>query len=257
MEHLTYFHFWKHWIKPVAWPKKALDLPKIQAHRGFYKGLFKENSLESFRAAKDNGYLISELDLRLTRDSVIVVYHDHTLTRLDHRPEEIALCTAKELNKIAQIPTLEDVLSDSQMTPFFNLELKTKNLNDPLSEKLSKIILNRNLQDKVILSSFNPFSLFKLSYLLPDVPRALLITEVAGPLNYWWIKKMTLAPFLKLHMLNLHEDIVTLSSMKHWNNQKMPISVWTVKNKARYKHFMDLGVKSAIVDVTNRFEEYE
>ena len=59
-----------------------LSGPKYYAHRGLYSDDQKvpENSLEAFSAAADKGYGI-ELDVQLTRDGKIVVFHDDDLSR--------------------------------------------------------------------------------------------------------------------------------------------------------------------------------
>lgn len=53
------------------------------AHRGYYnnkKGI-PENSVLVFKKAIDNNYLI-ELDVRLTKDQKLVVFHDDNLKRV-------------------------------------------------------------------------------------------------------------------------------------------------------------------------------
>ena len=54
---------------------------KVFAHRGIFGGDVRENSLEAFEAAIENGYGI-ELDVRLSADGQAMVYHDPSLTRL-------------------------------------------------------------------------------------------------------------------------------------------------------------------------------
>ncbi len=50
----------------------------IQGHRGA-RGLFTENTVESFRAAAKLGVTAFELDVGLTADGVVVVSHDPAL----------------------------------------------------------------------------------------------------------------------------------------------------------------------------------
>ena len=63
------------------------------AHRGCHsseRGI-PENSIPAFRAAVEKNYGI-ELDIHITKDNQLVVFHDDTLTRmchLDKTPEEI------------------------------------------------------------------------------------------------------------------------------------------------------------------------
>ena len=87
------------------------------AHRGLHDDRLPENSLAAFEAACRAGYGI-ELDVRLSRDGVAMVFHDDTLTRMcgiDRRVDEF---TAAELTRIPlagnpahTIPTFRDVLA--------------------------------------------------------------------------------------------------------------------------------------------------
>lgn len=86
------------------------------AHRGLHDATLPENSTGAFEAACRAGYGI-ELDVRLSKDGVAMVFHDDTLTRMcgiDRRVDEF---TAEELTKISlagsryTIPTFAEVLS--------------------------------------------------------------------------------------------------------------------------------------------------
>jgi glycerophosphoryl diester phosphodiesterase len=59
----------------AAGPALALDL---QGHRGA-RGLLPENTLASFQRALELGVTTLELDIAITSDGVLVVYHDRTL----------------------------------------------------------------------------------------------------------------------------------------------------------------------------------
>ena len=86
------------------------------AHRGLHDARLPENSIGAFEAACRAGYGI-ELDVRLSKDGVAMVFHDDTLKRMcgiDRRVDEF---TAEELSRIPlagssyTIPTFADVLA--------------------------------------------------------------------------------------------------------------------------------------------------
>lgn len=87
------------------------------AHRGLHdlKENTPENSLAAFRAAIEHGFAI-EIDIHLTADGEVVVFHDDTLQRMcgvDGRPEEKTLAELKQLRLQGtdeQIPTLQECL---------------------------------------------------------------------------------------------------------------------------------------------------
>ena len=62
------------------------------AHRGLHNSERAENSMSAFLAAADAGYGI-ELDVRLSSDGKLVVFHDDTLLRvcgIDRRVDEFS-----------------------------------------------------------------------------------------------------------------------------------------------------------------------
>ena len=88
------------------------------AHRGYHcieKGI-PENSMAAFRAALKNGYGI-EIDLHLTRDGQLVVFHDDTLERICGLSDTVENLTYEELKSCRlcgtteTIPAFDEVLS--------------------------------------------------------------------------------------------------------------------------------------------------
>ena len=93
---------------------RALSLPRLFAHRGLHGAGVSENSLEAFARACAAGVGI-ELDVRLSADGSVVVFHDDTLARLCGRPERIDALTLAQLRAFSLpdgsgIPTLQEVL---------------------------------------------------------------------------------------------------------------------------------------------------
>lgn len=71
----------------------------IIAHRGIHNNKdIPENSLLAFKTAVENNYAI-ELDVQLTKDNVLVVFHDYDLKRMTNKNGLIQDLTYKELQK--------------------------------------------------------------------------------------------------------------------------------------------------------------
>ena len=85
------------------------------AHRGLHDATRAENSLSAFAAAADAGFAI-ELDVRLSSDGVLMVFHDDTLERMTGVGGRVDSKTAEELHSIRlgntedTIPTFDEVL---------------------------------------------------------------------------------------------------------------------------------------------------
>jgi glycerophosphoryl diester phosphodiesterase len=75
--------------------------PLAFAHRG--ADTARENTLAAFRAAVDRGYGYLELDVRTTRDGVLMVFHDEVLDRVTTGTGRISDHTWEELTRIRVI----------------------------------------------------------------------------------------------------------------------------------------------------------
>ncbi len=88
------------------------------AHRGLFTNgsSAPENSLPAFTKAVQAGYGI-ELDVQLTKDEVMVVFHDFTLKRMCGVDKKVEELTFQELKKLTlldsgeHIPTFQEVLA--------------------------------------------------------------------------------------------------------------------------------------------------
>jgi len=240
----------ENFISVERWPSQALVLPRIQAHRGYCLEGAQENTLEAFRAAKARGALMIECDVQLSKDQIPVVFHDEDLRRLANRSELVSELKAQELKKWAQAPTLEEVLKDLQSPRFVNIELKSKKiLDDPLERKVAEVVKKMKAQSRVLFSSFNPMSLYRISLHLPHVPRALLVTQADDAANSKLLKRMWLAPLLKFHCLHLDQNMVTEETMAFWKKKKIPVAVWTANTKEEVQRYLQMGAVSVITDV--------
>lgn len=241
------------WLMQVErWPRGALSIPRIQSHRGYCKGGEIENTLPAFRQSRQHGALMVETDVRLTKDQVPVLFHDENLQRLAGVLDPLELLTLSELRQKFKVTTLQELLIDTQSPRLVNIELKTKSvIEDPLERKVAEVVKHARAESRVLFSSFNPFSLYRIGLHLPDVPRAMLISPEDEPDNSILLRKMLLAPFFSFHLLHLDQQMVNEVSMKIWRRKKIPVSVWTVNGKENVSHFLQLGALSVISDDWN------
>ncbi len=135
----------------------------LYAHRGFHdnKGDAPENSMLSFAKAVENGYGM-ELDIQLTKDNKVVVFHDFTLDRvckvkgkvIDFTYDEIK--NYKLLDSQETIPLLEDVLNEVDGKTPLIVEFKVQDSNKVpvLCKEASNILEKYN--GLYCIESFNP-----------------------------------------------------------------------------------------------------
>lgn len=157
---------------------------KIWAHRGCsYE--YPENTLPAFKAACElPGITGIELDIQLTRDGQIVVFHDEMVDRVTNESGNVKDFTLEELKKLrfwnsgrkeyaqdVSIPTMEEVLQ--LVKPFsekngikINIELKNSKVSyENMEEKILKLVNEYGMKDFIIYSSFNENSLKLLKQL--------------------------------------------------------------------------------------------
>ena len=150
---------------------------KMYAHRGLHNGERAENSMSAFKAAVDNGYGI-ELDIRLSGDGKLVVFHDDTLDRVCGREGKVIDFTAEELatfnlNGTSDgIPLFSDVLNLIDGKIPLLVEIKEDAGNSAVSKAACEMLANYN--GPFIVESFNPLSIKTIKERKPEFVRGIL-----------------------------------------------------------------------------------
>lgn len=244
-----FFRFCHNW-RPDTWPAGHFKLPQWQAHRGYWVEGQQENTLGAFRAAARRGLKMVELDVQLSRDGIPVVFHDDDLKRLAGRDGKVIDFDAADLKALANVPTLEEVLTDQDSVPFFNVEIKCRTRGDQAEARaVSEVIRKLGAQGKIIFSSFNPLTLRELWKQLPEVPRALLATDDASdPDSAIYLRKMWLGGYARANMLNLDKKMVTPGLLKRLQERNIPVAAWTVNDVDAGSILLNKGVISIISD---------
>ena len=151
------------------------------AHRGLHSPgkEIPENSLAAFRLAARNGYGI-ELDVQLSRDGKVVVFHDDTLDRVCGVHARVDDLTWDELRALRlcgteeRIPLFSDVLSSIEGCEALIVELKNGPRNRELCRKTLKLI--SGYRGNVCVESFNPMIVAWFRLHAPDLVRGQLAT---------------------------------------------------------------------------------
>lgn len=141
--------------------KKAPFVGRYFAHRGLYQEdqSIPENSLPAFSLAADAGYGI-ELDVQLSRDGRVVVFHDDTLNRVcgvDARVDALDWEDLRDLPLYGteeRIPLFEDVLKVIGGRVPVIVELKNGPRNPELCQKTLDLL--RAYRGVYCIESFNP-----------------------------------------------------------------------------------------------------
>ena len=169
--------------------RKSPFMGRNFAHRGLHTEDMSvpENSLEAFRQARDAGYGV-ELDLQISKDGEVVVFHDDTLERLcgvegrvDEKDyselRELSLCGTQE-----RMPLLGEVLELVDGSVPMVIEIKNGRRNKELCEKTRDLL--SGYKGDFFIESFNPLVLGWFRRNAKDMLRGQLATGCADYKNF-------------------------------------------------------------------------
>ena len=227
---------------------------QIWAHRGasFYAP---ENTLEAFDIAvkqKSDGI---ELDVQLSKDGELVVIHDETIDRVSDGTGYVKDYNLNELKKFnvsnlfphfgySAIPTLEEVYRLLKQTDIkINVELKTGIIfYEGIEKKLINLAKKMNMEDRIIYSSFNHYSLLNLRKLKKDAKIGLLVSDLYVDVLDYAVKLGADALHPIGYMLRL-PGFIEESKAKN-----MKLHVWTVDDEEEIRLLNEQGVDAIITN---------
>lgn len=221
--------------------------PHMFAHRGYHniERQIPENSMSAFRAAIQKGYGI-ELDLHLSRDGQLIVFHDYTLKRLCGHNGIVENMTYDELKQHRllgtdeKIPLFKDVLSvvNGQVPLLIELKIPTSSLE--ICEKTYTLL--KDYSGSYMIQSFNTMGLRWFRQHAPSILRGQLSSHLTAEQTHEsWILKFIVQnllcnfigrpDFISYKLSDLpHLSVLLLNYLFH-----TPIAVWTLKTREELK----------------------
>lgn len=154
-------------------------LRRCFAHRGLFKQdqTIPENSMPAFKRAVDAGYGI-ELDVALTKDDVVVVFHDDNLKRMTGMDRGIGHIAFEELRSLKLAgteyitPTFQEVLELVDGRVPLIVEIKNGKKNELLCRKVLAML--ECYKGEYCIESFNPFIVRWFKRNAPEIIRGQL-----------------------------------------------------------------------------------
>lgn len=168
------------------------------AHRGLHdveNGL-PENSLAAFKAARDAGYG-AELDVQLSKDGQVMVFHDDTLKRVCNEDGAVHDYTKDELQKFSlsglphTIPLFTEVLDEfGKGSGPLIVEIKTCKNFPELCQKTYDIL--KKYSGIYCVESFNPLIVKWFKDHAPEIFRGQLVCQESGydVINVKFVRKL-------------------------------------------------------------------
>ena len=234
------------------------------AHRGGayhpeIEGL--ENTLAAFRHAAALGYDYLETDVHLTKDGVLLAFHDDVLDRVTDRVGAVRNLTLEDIRRARigereEVPTLVELL-DSFPQARFNIDIKSAAAVEPLA----LLVRERDLWDRVLVGSFSPRRIRRFRKLTEGrVPTA------ADPLETIAFR---LAPTAGIATLLVGRSfaafqvphrrgpivVVTPGFVRRAHAAGHQVHVWTVDDPAEMAELLDRGVDGLFTDRTDLLKD--
>ncbi|MDP4089472.1 MAG: glycerophosphodiester phosphodiesterase [Bacillota bacterium] len=228
------------------------------AHRGA-SGYFPENTLIAFEKAIEMGCDAIETDVQMTRDGELVLIHDELVDRTTDGVglvKNFSLKGLRELDagtwhgsspSLQHIPTAEEliILAKSQSINI-NFELKTGIVIYPeIERKIIELIYKYNMQENVLLSSFNHYSMVECKSIDKSVKAGLLYEAgLYKPSQYC---KLAGCDAIHPNFYSVNEDIIHEAKKDGiWVNS------YTVNNEEKMKQLLDYGIDGIITNYPDR-----
>lgn len=197
------------------------------AHRGIFDNkLVIENTIPAFQNALLHNLNI-ELDVKITKDNQLVVFHDDNLLRMANENILIEDLTLEELQSykllnIGTIPTLKEVLNLVNNKVLLDIEIKNTNKIDEITSILKNELKSYH---NFTIKSFNPRIIKIIKKECPFWIYGLIIS--AKNKNLY---NKILINIYKPDFISVDKKIVNKKYLKKYSLNHN-ISVWTIKNK--------------------------
>jgi glycerophosphoryl diester phosphodiesterase len=230
------------------------------AHRGGayhpeIEGL--ENTLAAFRHAAALGYRYLETDVHVTKDGVLLAFHDDVLDRVTDKMGAIRELTLDEIREARiggreQIPTFAELL-DAFPDARFNIDIKS----DGAAAALAGVVQERDLWDRVLVGSFSRARIREFRRLTSGrVPTAAHPAEIVA---FRLLPSARLAHRLAGRDLAAFQvphkrgrlRVVTPGLVRRAHAAGKQVHVWTIDDRDEMELLLDVGVDGLFTDRTD------
>lgn len=240
----------------------------IIAHRGF-SGRYPENTLLAIKKAVELGVDWVEIDVWLSLDHRVFVFHNARLDRKTNCSGRIMWKTYKDIRKCRikktnqKIPVLEEVFPLIKKKTKLNIEIKSVWAAKPVAELIKK----HKMRGRVVISSNDVKALRIIKSELPSVKTALLFVNYPHirwdafvlPLSKLLFRLVQsvvlfLAESAKADKVNISYLFATKQFIKRLHKKGYRVNVWTVNTRALMKKLINRGVDGLITNYPDKLK---
>ena len=220
----------------------------VIAHRGF-SGEYLQNSKKALQEAIKLKVDMIEIDVRKTKDSNFIVFHDAHLQRLTYSRgyvnnktlEDIKKILLKEDSKILELKEALQILKKSKI----NIHLKDYFCKEDFIKLLKEI---KSYEKNIIISSFNFDDLHELRKLNKKIKIGLLCVL---PFK----KNIKKSLQLKAYSIHPNYSFLTYGFVKLAQKNNLKVFPFTINNPNSMKHLIHFGVDGIITNYPDKLQD--
>ena len=224
---------------------------QIVAHRGLWKDTDAiENTIESLVNAENSSCHAVEFDVRLTKDNVIVLFHDNKVQGITSSESTIDEVKSIVLENGKTIPTLDEFL-DAAKTMSIDLILELKGAPTPEKELQAVKLIKKSVSERNLLerTSFISFSLSACKS---------FIEHIDGSKVYYLCSSSTPEKILtpqqakEIGLAGIDYSGKVMREHNEWIQEchelGLKVNVWTINKEEDMLHFIENGVDYITTD---------
>ncbi len=216
-----------------------------------------ENSLRAFEHAVALGYRYLETDVHLSRDGVLVAFHDLVLDRVTDARGLVGRLSHAEIGAARiggsePVPTLADLVDAVPADTCFNIDIKAVGA----ARALADFIATRRLQDRVLVGCFSAQRMRDFR----QITRGSVATSATPPEVAAFLTAPTQAlarragrafDALQVPYRRHGLPVTTKRLVRRAHAADKHVHVWTIDQPAQMRALLDLGVDGLMTDRTD------
>ena len=222
---------------------------KFYAHRGASAD-FPEHTMAAYRGAIEQGALGFECDIRVTKDEVLILWHDANMKKEAKSAAIIANRTYAEIKQIyPAVMTLNELL-DLAIENKKSLTLETKH-PVPTGNRVEELVVAELHKRKdaikksgidVAIMSFSWFAIEKIKKMDPTIKTVMLLGDITNKITRRFTSAQVIGPSVEM----IRKSPELISEIK---NSGKELYVWTVDSTEDLQYCASVGVD---IVMTNR-----
>lgn len=223
------------------------------AHRGASQ-YAPENTFLAFYTGMYMGANGIETDIQMTKDGVLVLFHDDTMERLTGKQGSISDYTLKELQELTlekngltdKIPVFEEFLKQFGWRDItFAIEIKQKGIESQIADMLRRY----NMTEKSVVTSFMIDCIQRIKEYAPELRIGLLKMDITD-------EDTDVLRTMGADQVCPHASNVTAEKTENWHRKGFHVRAWGVDHEEWMRQVYDSGADGMTVNFPDKLAEY-